>query len=160
MPDIEPTTGTPADQSATGSHTQDNPHGFTRIEDVVVSKIAGLAAREVSGVHALGGGAARMVGAIRESFAGSSSNVQQGVTVEVGERQAAVDVSIVAEYGVAIHELAEAIRRNIITAIERMTGLEVTEVNVTVHDVHLDFGTDDDSDVPLTSPAEHTPRVQ
>lgn len=114
--------------------------GVTRIEDVVVGKIAGLAAREVSGVHALGGGSARVVGALRESVAGTASTVQQGVHVEVGERQAAVDVSIVAEYGVAIHDLAEAIRRNIITAIERMTGLEVTEVNVVVHDVHLDLG--------------------
>lgn len=112
-------------------------HGRTHIEDTVVSKIAGMAAREVSGVHALGGGTARMVGALRETIPGSRTNVQQGVSVEVGQSQAAVDVSIVAEYGVAIHELAEAIRRNVITAIERMTGLEVTEVNITVHDIHL-----------------------
>ena len=129
--------------------TTTTSRGVPRIEDVVVGKIAGLAAREVSGVHALGGGASRMVGAIRESFAGSASN----------ERQAAGDVSIVAEDGVAIHELAEAIRRNIITAIERMTGLEVTEVNVTVHDVHLDFGGDDEDTAPA-APLEHTPRVQ
>lgn len=131
-------------------------HGKTHIEDVVVAKIAGLAAREVSGVYALGGGAARVVGALRDSIPGSRTNVQQGVSVEVGERQAAVDVSIVAEYGVAIHELAEAIRRNIINAIERMTGLEVTEVNVTVHDVHLGIE-DETTDA---NPAETTPRVQ
>ncbi|AKK07858.1 Asp23/Gls24 family envelope stress response protein [Corynebacterium testudinoris] len=136
----------------------DTSRGVTRIDDVVVSKIAGLAAREVSGVYALGGGAARMVGAIRESFAGSASTVQQGVSVEVGERQAAVDVAIVAEYGVAIHELAEAIRRNIINAVERMTGLEVTEVNVTVHDVHLDLGEDEEPHSP--APTELAPRVQ
>lgn len=129
-----------------------NEHGRTHIEDTVVSKIAGIAAREVSGVHALGGGAARMVGALRETIPGSRTNVQQGVSVEVGETQAAVDVSIVAEYGVAIHELAEAIRRNIISAIERMTGLEVTEVNITVHDIHL--GLEEE-------PAEEvTPRVK
>lgn len=129
-------------------------HGRTVIEDQVVGKIAGLAAREVSGVHALGGGAARMLGSIRESF-GGSDNVQQGVDVEVGESQAAVDLSIVAEYGVAIHELAEAIRRNIIRAIERMTGLEVTEVNVTVTDVHLDLGDDEET---TEQPAEDAPR--
>ncbi|MBC3186051.1 Asp23/Gls24 family envelope stress response protein [Corynebacterium sp. zg-331] len=129
-------------------------HGRTVIEDQVVGKIAGLAAREVSGVHALGGGAARMLGSIRESF-GASDNVQQGVDVEVGESQAAVDLSIVAEYGVAIHELAEAIRRNIIRAIERMTGLEVTEVNVTVTDVHLDL---DDNDEPTEEDSEDAPR--
>lgn len=145
-------------QSApTGASGITGPRGITRIEDVVVGKIAGLAAREVSGVHSLGGGAGRMVGALRDSFAGPPAAVQHGVHVEVGEHQAVVDVSIVAEYGVAIHELAEAIRRNIITAIERMTGLEVTEVNVTVHDVHLDFGPEEDSDV---QQPDHHPRVQ
>ncbi|QGU02895.1 Alkaline shock protein 23 [Corynebacterium kalinowskii] len=125
--------------------------GHTHIEDTVVSKIAGMAAREVSGVHALGGGTARMVGALRETIPGSRTNMHQGVSVEVGETQAAVDVSIVAEYGVAIHELAEAIRRNVIAAIERMTGLEVTEVNITVHDIHL--GVEDDIvDEPVSPP--------
>ncbi|AZA10050.1 MULTISPECIES: Asp23/Gls24 family envelope stress response protein [Corynebacterium] len=118
---------------------EDNGHGRTIIDDQVVGKIAGVAAREVSGVHALGGGAARALGALRDSIPGTNTNLQQGVDVEVGERQAAVDVSIVAEYGVAIHQLADAIRENISSAIERMTGLEVTEVNVTVHDVHFEF---------------------
>lgn len=139
---------TPTNKNAANPASPANTdHGKTVIEDVVVSKIAGLAAREVTGVHALGGGAARMVGTIRETF-GGSENIQQGVDVEVGETQAAVDLSIVAEYGVAIHELAEAIRRNIIRAIERMTGLEVSEVNVTVTDVHLDQGDDDESEAP------------
>ena len=57
--------------------------------------------------------------------------------MEVGETQAAVDVAIVAEYGVAITDLAEGIRRNVISAVERMTGLEVVEVNIDVIDVHL-----------------------
>lgn len=108
-------------------------------------------------MYALGGNAARMVGAVR-SAVGASDNVQQGVDVEVGETQAAADVSIIAEYGVAFHELAEAIRRNIIRAVERMTGLEVTEVNVTVTDVHLDLGNDDDEDEQQA--IEEAPRVQ
>ena len=132
-------------------------HGQTVVADTVVSKIAGMAAREVTGVHDLGGGATRMVGALRERIPGSRVNVQQGVSVEVGERQAAVDVSIVAEYGVAIHELAEAIRRNIILSVERMTGLEVTEVNVTVHDIHLP---EDDQDEEEEAEAQAAPRVQ
>lgn len=140
-------------------------HGRTHIDDVVVSKIAGMAAREVSGVHALGGGAARMAGAIREALPGYRTNVQQGVSVEVGESQAAVDVAIVAEYGVAIHELAEAIRKNIINAIERMTGLEVTEVNVTVHDVYLNLDEDEEEEeevpaAPAIEAAPETPRVK
>ncbi|WP_197683025.1 Asp23/Gls24 family envelope stress response protein [Jiangella sp. DSM 45060] len=116
--------------------------GRTTIADNVVSKIAGISAREVAGVHDLGGGAARMVGAIRERIPGSRTNLQQGVSVEVGERQAAVDIDIVAEYGVSVVDLSTGIRRNVIAAVERMTGLEVTEVNVTVNDVYLE-GEDD-----------------
>ncbi|MCW2866981.1 MAG: stress protein Gls24 family [Marmoricola sp.] len=122
--------------------------GRTTIADTVVSKIAGIAAREVAGVHALGGGASRAVGALRERIPGSSSNHSQGVTVEVGERQAAVDVTLVAEYGVSIADLASGIRRNVIASIERMTGLEVTEVNIEVQDVHVagDDRAEDSSD--------------
>ncbi|MDO4927878.1 MAG: Asp23/Gls24 family envelope stress response protein [Corynebacterium sp.] len=136
-----------AENEVKNNEENQNPEGGrTIIEDNVVGKIAGVAAREVSGVHALGGGAARMVGALRDSIPGSRTNLQQGVEVEVGERQAAVDIAIVAEYGVAIHQLAEAIRENITSAIERMTGLEVSEVNVTVHDVHFEFENDDDEE--------------
>lgn len=116
--------------------------GRTAIADTVVSKIAGLAAREISGVHDLGGGTARAVGALRERIPGSRTNHSQGVSVEVGERQTAVDLDIVAEYGVAIADLATAIRRNVISSVEQMTGLEVTEVNITVHDVFVDDGTE------------------
>lgn len=112
--------------------------GKTSIADGVVSKIAGIAAREVSGVYQLGGGTARAFGAIRERIPGSSGpNVSQGVAVEVGERQAAVDLDVVVEYGVSIPDLAQSIRRNVIKSVESMTGLEVTEVNVSVDDIHL-----------------------
>ena len=110
--------------------------GTTSIDDVVVSKIAGIAAREVSGVAALGGGGARMMGSIRESF-GASEDVRQGVSVDVANGTASIEIAIIAEYGVAIHELAEAIRRNIMNAVERMTGLSVDRVDVVVHDVKL-----------------------
>ncbi len=129
--------------------------GCTTIADTVVSKVAGLAAREVSGVYALGGGTARAFGAIRERIPGATSNVSQGVSVEVGERQAAVDLDIVVEYGVAIADLAKAIRRNVITALERTTGLEVVEVNVSVNDVHIPGDDDNQQD---DTPAQ-PPRV-
>jgi uncharacterized alkaline shock family protein YloU len=129
-------------------------HGRTTIADTVVSKIAGIATREVAGVHALGGGTARAVGALRERIPGSSTNHSQGISVEVGERQAAVDVQLVAEYGVSIADLSAGVRRNVINAVERMTGLDVVEVNITVNDVHLDDGSDDE-------PKEEAPaRVQ
>ncbi len=122
--------------------------GKTTIADTVVSKIAGIATREVNGVHAVGGGASRAVGALRERIPGARVNHSQGVAVEVGERQAAIDIDIVADYGVAIAELAAGIRRNVIAAVERMTGLQVTEVNIDVHDVYLNDGEDDTEDVP------------
>jgi uncharacterized alkaline shock family protein YloU len=127
-------------------------HGRTHIAETVVSKIAGLAAREVTGVYALGGGAARAFGAIRERIPGASSNVSQGVAVEVGERQAAIDLAIVVEYGVAITDLARAIRRNVIGALERMTGLEVVEVNVAVNDVHMPSDGDGEEQAPPGPP--------
>lgn len=117
--------------------------GRTQIADIVVSKIAGLAAREISGVYDLGGGASRAFGAIRERIPGATSNISQGVAVEVGEKQAAVDLDVVVEYGVAISELAAAIRRNVITALGRMTGLEVVEVNINVNDIHIPADDDD-----------------
>jgi uncharacterized alkaline shock family protein YloU len=119
-------------------------HGRTAVADLVVQKIAGLATREISGVHSLGGGVTRAFGALRERIPGASASSGQGVAVEVGEKQAAVDLEMVVEYGAAIPELSRAVRKNVINAIERMTGLEVVEVNINVNDVFLP-GTDDDS---------------
>jgi uncharacterized alkaline shock family protein YloU len=115
----------------------ESAQGRTSIADSVVQKIAGIAARDVSGVHQLGGAAARAFSSMRERIPGSSQSVGQGVTVEVGERQAAIDLDIVVEYGVAIADLAKAIRRNVIASVEGMAGLEVTEVNISVNDIHL-----------------------
>ena len=138
-----PSTGRAAAAPATQSPLQSG-QGSTQIAENVVSKIAGLSAREVHGVHELGGGAARAFGAIRERIPGATTSASQGVSVEVGERQAAVDIDVVVEYGVAIADLAKAVRRNVIGAIERMTGLEVVEVNVNVNDVHLPSDDGDD----------------
>lgn len=115
--------------------------GRTSIADSVVRKIAAIAAREVSGVHDLGTGGARAMGSIRERLPGGtpSGGVTQGVAVEVGERQAAVDLDVVVEYGVSIVDLSQAIRRNVVAALERMTGLQVTEVNILVDDIHIDI---------------------
>lgn len=123
--------------TSTGDSALVTEHGKTTIADTVVAKIAGIATREVSGVHALGGGTSRAVGALRERIPGGRTNHSQGVSVEVGERQAAVDLQLVAEYGVSITDLSAGIRRNVISAVERMTGLSVTEVNIEVQDVYL-----------------------
>ncbi len=129
--------------------------GKTTIADPVVAKIAGIAAREVSGVHALGGGTARAVGALRERIPGGRTNHSQGVAVEVGEREAAIDLQLVADYGVSVADLAAGIRRNVISAVERMTGLVVTEVNIEVQDVFL--ASEDDQD---GADQDAAPRVQ
>ncbi|MFR9807253.1 Asp23/Gls24 family envelope stress response protein [Pseudonocardia sp. RS010] len=140
-----PAAATPSTSAATGSSgspgrlAEETSQGKTTIAASVVQKIAGIAAREISGVHSMGGGLSRTFGALRERIPGGgtgASNVA-GVQVEVGEKQAAVDLDIVVEYGASIVDLARAVRRNVITAVERMTGLEVIEVNIAVNDIHL-----------------------
>ena len=116
--------------------------GKTVINDGVVSKVAGIAAREVAGVFALGGGAARALGAIRGAM--NSTDLSQGISVEVGETQVAVDVTIVAEYPTPLQQVADGVRTSIISAVETLVGMQVTEVNVTIVDVHI--ASDDDND--------------
>ena len=112
--------------------------GSLRIADRVPAKIAGMACREIAGVYSMGTGTTRAFGAIRERIPGSSGpNVAQGVGVEVGETQAAIDLDIVIEYGASIADLGRSVQRNVKQSVERMTGLEVVEVNVAVDDVHL-----------------------
>jgi uncharacterized alkaline shock family protein YloU len=128
----------------------DTAQGKTTIAASVVQKIAGIAAREISGVYAMGGGVSRAFGAIRERIPGGGTGVTNiaGVQVEVGEKQAAIDLDLVVEYGASIVDLARAVRRNVITAVEAMTGLEVIEVNIAVNDIHLPE-LDDGTEVPL-----------
>ncbi|MEV6675019.1 Asp23/Gls24 family envelope stress response protein [Streptomyces sp. NPDC051162] len=118
--------------------------GRTTIADGVVEKIAGLAARDVVGVHAMGSGLARTFGAVRDRVPGGAKSVARGVKAEVGEVQTALDLEIVVDYGVAIADVARAVRENVITAVERMTGLEVVEVNIAVSDVKLPDEEDDE----------------
>jgi len=125
--------------------------GATQIADAVVTKVAGIAAREVPGVHALGGGASRALGGLSQRV-GIGDERSQGVSVEVGEREAAVDLTVVVEYGESIPQVSQQIRDNIVKRIEGITGLAVTEVNVTVNDLH--FPGDD------VEPPPEPPRVQ
>jgi uncharacterized alkaline shock family protein YloU len=121
--------------------------GKISVAQGVVQKIAGIACREISGVHAMGASTSRAFGAVRERIPGSSGpNVAQGVGVEVGETQAAIDLDIVVDYGVSIADLGRSIQRNVKQAVERMTGLEVVEVNVNVDDLYLPGSDDQDGD--------------
>ena len=109
--------------------------GITRIEDNVVAKVAGIAAQEVEGIQ-MGGGTARAVGGFLDSVTGAGGQTR-GVAVEVGEEEAAIDLSMAVEYGKAIPQISEAVRRNVINRIENLIGLRVTEVNITINDALL-----------------------
>lgn len=111
--------------------------GITTVEEIVVRKLAGLAARRVSGVHALGSAARRSFEAISERIPGSRTQAGGGVAVEKGDRQAAVDLIVIVEFGAPIVEVARNIRREVVRAVEHGTGLQVLEVNILVADVHI-----------------------
>lgn len=113
-----------------------SPKGTTKIADVVVTKVAGIAAREVAGVHALGGGASRALSSVTQRV-GFGDERSQGVSVEVGEREAAVDLTIVIEYGESIPTVTQAIRDNVIRRVEGICGLSITEVNIAVNDLYF-----------------------
>jgi uncharacterized alkaline shock family protein YloU len=111
--------------------------GKTIIADSVVGKIAGLAAREVEGVHNLvSTGLQQAVVGLARAVA-RQQHRDSGIQVEVGEREAAVDVRLCAEYGVNIPAVAAAVRNNVIARVESMTGLRVKEVNVAVVDLYF-----------------------
>ena len=112
--------------------------GGTRIEDSVVAKIAGIAAQEVDGVR-MGGSTSQSVGGLLSSIPGVSGGggESRGVSVEVGEIEAAVDITATVAYGRSIPPVSEAVRRNVINRVENLVGLRVNDVNITVTDVFL-----------------------
>jgi uncharacterized alkaline shock family protein YloU len=118
--------------------------GSTSIADGVVAKIAGLAAREIPGVQSMGTGMSRRMNQLKSLVPGTNQAPGQGVSVEVGEREAAVDLDIVTWYGQSIVEISEAVRSNVIERVEEMTGLKVVEVNINVDDVYVEGDEDDE----------------
>ena len=113
--------------------------GVVKISDEVVSVIAGLAATEVPGVAGMSAG---LVGGIADML--GRKNLAKGVKVEVGEKEALVNLYIIAEFGVNIRDVATNIQEKVRESIETMTGLKVVEVNVHVQGVELE--SDDDKD--------------
>ena len=113
--------------------------GNTTISSAVVSQVAGIAAQEIEKVQ-MGGGATAAVGGFLQSVTGGSTsggNLSKGVSVEVGEEETAIDLTMAVEYGQSIPRITEAARRNVINRVESLTGLRVTEVNITVNDVQI-----------------------
>ena len=107
--------------------------GRTTISDSVVSRIAGMAAQEVEGVH-MGSGASRAAGSIVSSITGSGSQTR-GVSTEIGTTEAAIDLTMGVEYGRDIRQTVEEVRRRISERVQSLTGLRVTELNATVNDI-------------------------
>jgi len=121
--------------------------GKTVIDDGVIAKVAGIATRNVPGVYAVGGGVSRAIGAIRDAM--NQTDRSQGVSVEVGEREVAVDITLVAEYPTPLQKVADDVRSAVYSAIEDIVGMDVAEVNVNINDVHIpgedDATSEDDS---------------
>jgi uncharacterized alkaline shock family protein YloU len=109
--------------------------GSTSISDSVVSKIAGIASQEVDGVRMGSGGSQAVSGILGSITGGSGGSQTQGVSVEVGQEEAALDLTLTAEYGKSIPQLAEAVRRNVANRVESLVGLRVTEINITVSNI-------------------------
>lgn len=124
--------------------TDETSVGKTIIVDSVVAKVAGMAAREVPGVHELGGGAARVLGSIREAV--GAKDLAQGVQVEVGETEVAASLSIVVDYPEPLQDVAEGVRLAVAAAITDLIGMKVARIDVTVVDVFI--AGDDDADEP------------
>ncbi len=109
-------------------------YGSVHIADEVIGIIAGLAATEIEGVKSMtggfGGGLAELLG---------KKNLSKGVKLDVGEKEAKIDLYLVIEYGAVVHAVATKVQENVKKAIEGMTGLKVVEVNayITSIDTHL-----------------------
>ena len=163
----QPTSKSPADlksapQSAPASATAPakagkDGRGATTIADGVVAKIAGIATKDIPGVYALGGGAARMMGSLRDAV--GQKDLTQGVSVEVGQTQVAVDITLVVEYPHPLQKVADDVRDAVFGAVEDLVGMEVTEVNVTITDIHIPSDDDDDSDDEKTAASSREARV-
>jgi uncharacterized alkaline shock family protein YloU len=139
-----------ASSSAVVVNQSNTTKGKTTIANGVVAKIVGIAAREIDGVHeVVGSGAGATITGLATRVTRGDTRAQ-GVSVEVGEREAAASISIVVVYGVSIPTIAEAVRRNIIDRVEAMTGLTVIAVDIAVNDLYF----------PEEETADEQPRVQ
>lgn len=119
--------------------TSMHDYGNITFADEVVAIIAGLAASEIEGVAAMSGGIA---GGIVEKL--GKKNLSKGVKVQIGEKEVAIDLYIIVEYGARIPEIAWNIQENTKKAVETMTGLNVVEVNIHVQGVNIEKKSKDD----------------
>ena len=126
--------GSASAATGAGGSPLQTDRGNTTIADSVVSKISGIAAQEVDGIR-MGSGASQTASNLLGSITGGSGGQTTGVTVEVGQEEAAVDLTLTVEYGKSVAQIAEAVRRNVSNRIENLVGLRVTEVNISVSNI-------------------------
>lgn len=138
-------TGEDKPSESGGQGPSHGSRGTTTIADSVVMKIARLAAQEIDEVVSLGEGVSGAVSGVVGKIRGDE-HVTAGVDVEVGRKQTAIDLSMTVRYPAAIHEVADAVRQNVIDRIESMTGLQVVEVNIAVSDLAFDGAEDQGPD--------------
>lgn len=112
--------------------------GSTKIDDEVVEKIAGIAARGVPGVHDLGGDTARLFASMKERVGlGDADTGNRGVSARLDGRSARIAITLVVAYGTRVHPVTEVVRAKVIEAVESMLDLEVAEVDIVVGDVQV-----------------------
>lgn len=142
IPDPSVPTTLPADAAAVSdAATERVGEGVTSIRDNVIAKVAGLAVREVPGVHALGTVPTRTIRAILDAI--SSTDASQGISVTVAEDGVAVEVVLVATYPAPLAALAEQVRTAVTLAVEGLVGMSVSAVDVTITDIHVAEDADD-----------------
>ncbi len=139
--------------SSTNSRTIQGKGIQTHIHHEVVAKIAGLAVREVAGIHSLVPfGAGQTISKLANKISGSKMR-DLGVHVEVGTTECAVDVRVVANYGTSIPTMADSVFKNVSKRITEMTGLKVIEINIEVMDLYFP------QDAIEATPERERPRV-
>jgi uncharacterized alkaline shock family protein YloU len=111
--------------------------GQIQVEDEVVEKVAALAAKEVAGVHDLGGDIERALESVRERVGIGNKRGDQGIRAKITGRDVSINVTIVIEYGYVVMDVARNVKNNVALQAHRMLGLRVVEVNVKVDDVKM-----------------------
>jgi uncharacterized alkaline shock family protein YloU len=136
---VRPLSLTQADSTAADlpESTTTQVKGRIKVADEVVEKVAALAALEVSGVADMGGDFERALESVRDRIGFGSRRGNQGAQAKISNREVAIDVTIVVEYGYVVMEVAGEVKANVARSVGRMLGLRVIEVNVTVDDVRL-----------------------
>ncbi|MCM3793592.1 MULTISPECIES: Asp23/Gls24 family envelope stress response protein [Priestia] len=119
-------------ETNTAVKSQENTHQNTlTFEDQVIKKIAGIAANEIKGILSMSGG---FMSGLTDRFR-STEDITKGINAEVGEKQVALDLKVIVEYGKNVPAIFSETVNNVKKSVHDMTGLEVVEVNMHVEDV-------------------------